>query len=826
LPTRPASPGTPTDQRRLNTLLDSLGLAPVETRPVPASPLAIGSPESHWRFAMSDADRVMLGMGAALAAMAMLALWILYPALGVASIAITIFTMLLGMVGAGMILFALRRQLLVASLVAGNVLLLLVVGVFISASTGGGGPAVSERPALEPSNPAPPLATAAGPSMTVPVAKASSPAPPPATVSSAVAPPPAPAPSPEPATPPPPSAPSSNASVTTYSSSRPDRRLNPARCPWSSLVGGFAPGAMFLSEASSSPVTGIAYRMGSWQGEAGFARLEPIRAGSPVTSGESVVAREGYAVGGINVDSGQIIHAFQLVFMRIGPDGRLNKDDTYTSDWVGNPVGEKQNILSNGVSVVGIVGRRVMVVHTIGLVYAPKSLEGALALDDRIADVTAAEPDRSPPPIRPGLPSGPLTQPGDSLPSTAGETPRPTTTTTGGDPPSRDDKVPSSVLENLKSVAVVEHPFGSGSGFVVDEGLVATNAHVVDGAFPEEIKVQFGTENKRPRRITRILHFDRKRDLCLIEVEAGLPPLPVRGDYLMRPGDPVVLMGNPSVRGGILLRNASNHGRLCALARIDGQDFYQIDASVNPGWSGGPVLDAEGKVVAIVAMKVNDDVVAEIRRAMRRLDEGVQPDREGRGVTGITYGIPASALAEVLQDAGLRDKVRLLSAADRYAAQTVVQRLGFLSKICMLRIVINVPFQVRAEARALETNGGLPKSRMSRLASSKIDYVPLISPEAARRLAIALSSREVQTMEEQYRKGLDARVESLSESAFLDADFQRDLKSLAKKLKDAEQYAERPGNTYAAFSAKTRAFSRDFKDLFKRLGASVEDEEP
>ena len=58
----------------------------------------------------------------------------------------------------------------------------------------------------------------------------------------------------------------------------------------------------------------------------------------------------------------------------------------------------------------------------------------------------------------------------------------------------------------------------SGSGFAVGKKLVVTNAHVVEGAFPDEIKVQFGTENSTPQPIARILHFDRARDLCVMEV--------------------------------------------------------------------------------------------------------------------------------------------------------------------------------------------------------------------------------------------------------------------------------------------------------------------
>lgn len=179
------------------------------------------------------------------------------------------------------------------------------------------------------------------------------------------------------------------------------------------------------------------------------------------------------------------------------------------------------------------------------------------------------------------------------------------------------------------------------------------------GAFPDEINVQFGAENTPPCRVSRILHFDRTRDLCLLEVDVGLPPLPIRGDYLLHPGAPVVLVGNPSVKGGMLLRNAVNQGKLVTVMRVDGQDVYQIDVTVNPGWSGGPVLDAEGKVIAVVAMKVNDESVAEVRTALERLDDNYRA-RAGNGTaTGITLSIPASALAKALEAPNLHDEQRL-----------------------------------------------------------------------------------------------------------------------------------------------------------------------
>ena len=276
--------------------------------------------------------------------------------------------------------------------------------------------------------------------------------------------------------------------------------------------------------------------------------------------------------------------------------------------------------------------------------------------------------------------AGPATGPAALGPSSQGGLPA--TPAVGPAPFRSADAVPSP--EALQCVALIEHPLGSGSGFAVGKKLVATNAHVVDGVFADEIKVRFGTaENGKPQRAARILYFDRSRDLSLVELPSESAGLPVRGDYTFNSGDRVTLVGNPSAGGGILMRNAVNHGRFSGLVHIKEQDFYQIEASVNPGWSGGPVLDAEGKVVAIVAMKAADMAVAELRGSMGKLDQDFRT-RIGRTAynVGLTYGIPARALWNILKDPDFQNEERQAEANDRCAARTLTDRLSFLAELC------------------------------------------------------------------------------------------------------------------------------------------------
>jgi len=352
---------------------------------------------------------------------------------------------------------------------------------------------------------------------------------------------------------------------------------------------------------------------------------------------------------------------------------------------------------------------------------------------------------------------------------------------------------------------------------------VATNAHVVDGAFPDEIKVQFGDEGNPPRRITRLLFFDRKKDLCLLEGEMNLKSLPVRSDYVLRPGDSVTLMGNPSVEGGILMRNAICQGTLRSLVRIEGRDLYHIDANVNPGWSGGPVLDADGAVIAVVAMKAGDDAAEEIRKAMRKLDDQFRAADAADASTagGIAYGIPGSILAQLLEKDLAQDKDRLGAVNEKFAAQTLLQRMSFLAGLAMLRIQANVPLQVRLEAKAFTRgNFGVQSARIK---NAKIELVPIMSEKVAALVLQILEGEKIKTIERHILKDMDARLAAVGESPNISDDVKRNMKNLAGKIKKADAYAQQPAITYAAFSVKLNEFSREFKQIGERLEKDLDD---
>jgi S1-C subfamily serine protease len=147
----------------------------------------------------------------------------------------------------------------------------------------------------------------------------------------------------------------------------------------------------------------------------------------------------------------------------------------------------------------------------------------------------------------------------------------------------------------------------SGTGFVVAPGRALTNHHVIDDCRAVRIRTASGQDLA-----ARVLASDRARDLALIEVpdNAG-PPLPFRRDGNIRRGEGVVTYGFPLA--GLLSSGPTlTTGEISALAGLaDNQRQYQISAPVQPGNSGGPLLDMAGQVVGVIVSKLNAQRIAQ-----------------------------------------------------------------------------------------------------------------------------------------------------------------------------------------------------------------------
>ena len=136
---------------------------------------------------------------------------------------------------------------------------------------------------------------------------------------------------------------------------------------------------------------------------------------------------------------------------------------------------------------------------------------------------------------------------------------------------------------------------GTGSGFIVSaDGVILTNAHVVDGASEVTVKL---TDRREFR--AKVLGSDSKTDVAVLKIEAkDLPVVKLGTARDLRVGEWVLAIGSPfglenTVTAGVV----SAKGR--SLPDSGGVAFIQSDVAVNPGNSGGPLFNARGEVVGI-----------------------------------------------------------------------------------------------------------------------------------------------------------------------------------------------------------------------------------
>ncbi len=138
-----------------------------------------------------------------------------------------------------------------------------------------------------------------------------------------------------------------------------------------------------------------------------------------------------------------------------------------------------------------------------------------------------------------------------------------------------------------------EIPRGVGSGFLIEpSGYLLTNHHVVEGADEITVTLQDKREFKG-----KLVGSDPRSDVALVKIEGtDLPTLKIGDPAKLRVGEWVIAIGSP-----FNLQNTVTAGIVSAKSRETGEllPFIQTDAAVNPGNSGGPLINVRGEVVGI-----------------------------------------------------------------------------------------------------------------------------------------------------------------------------------------------------------------------------------
>ena len=259
---------------------------------------------------------------------------------------------------------------------------------------------------------------------------------------------------------------------------------------------------------------------------------------------------------------------------------------------------------------------------------------------------------------------------------------------------------------------------GQGSGFIVSaDGLILTNAHVVRGADEVTVKLTDRREFK-----AKVLGQDDKTDVAVLKIDAsGLPTLPLGNTRQLAVGEWVLAIGSPfgfenSVTAGVV----SAKGR--SLPDEGMVPFIQTDVAVNPGNSGGPLINASGQVVGInsqiysrsggyqgvsfaipieLALHVKDQIVAHGKVEHARLGVSVQEVNQAFA-DSFKLPKPEGALVSQVEPGSAADKAGLKSGdvIVRVDGQPVVASGDLPARIGMAKPGDSVKLEVWRQGKA------------------------------------------------------------------------------------------------------------------------------
>ena len=157
----------------------------------------------------------------------------------------------------------------------------------------------------------------------------------------------------------------------------------------------------------------------------------------------------------------------------------------------------------------------------------------------------------------------------------------------------------SGIIEDaVKAVVTIRTDVGQGTGFIITEdGYLVTNAHVLSGGREvEAINYEqdiIGAE---------FIGYESNLDIALLKIEGNYDKLTLDNSNMVQVGEKVIAIGNP-----LGLQFSVSEGIVSAIHRTglgDLEAYIQTDAALNPGNSGGPLINKEGKVIGINNFKV------------------------------------------------------------------------------------------------------------------------------------------------------------------------------------------------------------------------------
>lgn len=205
--------------------------------------------------------------------------------------------------------------------------------------------------------------------------------------------------------------------------------------------------------------------------------------------------------------------------------------------------------------------------------------------------------------------------------------------------------------EQLPEVATKAHQHSTGSGFfITTSGYFVTNYHVVEEAKEIRIKTTSGLH------AARIVYADSRNDVAILKVDGDFPALHVRGSRELRMADRVATVGypTPDVQG---LAAKYSSGEVAALSGLgDDARLFQISVPIQPGNSGGPLIDISGSVVGVI--------VAQWDKAHAIAEKGIIPENVNYAIKGTILLSAIEMIPEALKNLVPPPAVEAINAAD------------------------------------------------------------------------------------------------------------------------------------------------------------------
>ncbi len=306
-------------------------------------------------------------------------------------------------------------------------------------------------------------------------------------------------------------------------------------------------------------------------------------------------------------------------------------------------------------------------------------------------------------------------------------------------------------------------PFGgaqrseaTGSGFVIDaSGDILTNNHVIDGATPGSVTVQFA-DKKTVK--AKVVGKDPSTDLALLKVDPeglSLKALPLGSSRDVHVGDPTIAIGNP-----FGLDRTLTTGVVSALQRqiqapngVSIRDVIQTDAAINPGNSGGPLIDSAGRVIGInsqietgggggqgnvgIGFAVPIDTAKSI---LENLKKGETIQRAYLGITSLTVDGQLDALNLPVDHGALVQSVEANSPAEQAGLKAGDLQATLSGSSSNDSVVLGGDIITKVDGKAITTSEQLSQLVTSHKPGDKVK-VEIVRKKDTKTLTVTLAKR-------------------------------------------------------------------------------------